>query len=746
MDSIGRITGGFTPQANVTGARSFQSVSSGASINTADSFQASQNSSPGLISGTAPVGSKKVSLKREAPAADKAQVIQLSDDGSGTCTVKIPCDKPDSIKRIRNKNGEEYYIFTSKDGRDINVITPNGVQTSRLELPGDEKAGQMEFSDKNGTLYVRTGNGLHTVDPFSGQLKDSLMFAEFGYDKRIAVDRNGDIILSQKGNLRVLDSSLNEKSSETIGFRPDDLKFLPNGSFMGVEDGTPSNIIIKDPTGKIVLNETNLKLHSTMVTDSGQVFTVKDHINKKYESTGREVIRYDSGTGELSRFRVAGKVESVIPLKDGGFITYDDSETTKPKLVGYDKNGDAQWNVSFKREGFLRQTFLTKDEKEMYLVLCGYSDDSSKDSLSHLYRVNLEDGASFLGSAMSAFSSTGKALKSNEIFASKGDNNAMLPMVMDDGRIAVFEKDGIHLLSPNGREEKSFTNIDDLKREIPDSTEVVSRRVYTDYTAEKPLAADKSKVYKNARDLYTNKNPRLYSTAMPEMGINDYGYSQSDSTINFTDKIDEQAIFDTVGVKDKTELDKLLKGSTFLNFALTDSIDVPFPQGRPVERVMVEKNRATIEYDQSAGEKKDYTFYLNEPVMYSSVLPVTAGGHNYLFAGSTDGKMHWYDLDSREEKQAFDLGAPVKEIRVSDGAKIVATTNNRGIFCLEPVLNEGEKLEGEIRLGNMNTSVETGEANPDTGKVTIDKDSRTVNIGGVQLPIKGNKYFSVTQQ
>lgn len=745
MDNIGRIAGGVTPQVNIgTSPKSFKSASSGASINTADSFQSSQNASPGIISGAVPVGSKKVSLKKDAVKSDNAQLIQLSDDGNHTRTIKIPCDRPDSIKLIRNKNGENHCIFTSKDGRTINLIKPNGTAVSQLELPGKEKAGQLEFSEKDGTLYVRTGDAVHTVDPFSGQLKDSLLFGDFGYDKRIAIDNSGDLLVAMNKELKVLDSNLNEKSKETIGFRPDELKFLPNGAFIALEDGSPSSLIIKDPTGKTILDETNLELHSTMVAKNGQVFTVKDNKNKKYESTGHEVIRYDSGTCGLSRFKVPGKVDSVIPLKDGGFITYDDSDSTKPKLVGFDKSGDAKWNISLKREGFLRQTFITKDEKQMYLVLCGYSEDNKKESISHLYRVNLEDGGSFLGKAFGSISPSGTALETVEIFKSKGDNNAMLPMVMDDGRIAVFEEKGIHLLSPSGKEEKSFNSIDDLKREIPDKAEVTSKRVYTDYTAEKPLEADRNVVMRHARNVYTNKNPQLYSTSIPETGINDYGYSSSDSTINFNDKIDEKEILDTLGAKDKVELAKLLEGSTLLNFALAESIDVPFPKSSKVDRTVVEKNRITVKYEQSTGEK-DYTFYLNQPIMYSSVLPVTAGDKNYLFAGSTDGKLHWYDLNSREDRQSYDLGSPVKDIKVADGSKIVATTNNKGVFCLEPLMNEGEKLEGEIRLTDMNTSVITGDMNPETGKVTIDKDSRTVNIGGVQLPIKGNKYFSITQ-
>ena len=745
MDNIGKITGGISPHTNITGpSRSFKSASSGASINTADSFQPSQNTSPGIITGTAPIGNKKSSLKKGAIKADKAQLFQLSDDEKHTRTIKIPCDKPDSIKTIRNKKGEEHCVFTSKDGHTINLIKPNGSQLSQLELPGKEKVGQLEFSGKDGTLYVRTGNAVHTVNPFSGQLKDSLLFGDFGYDKRIAIDKNGDLLLSENGELKVLDSNLNEKSKETIGFRPDDLKLLPDGALMAFDDGSPANMMLKDPTGKTVVDEKNLKLHSAVTTADGKVFAVNEKVGSKGKTDGREVIRYESATGEVTRFPVTGKVDSVIPLKDGGFITYDDSKTTKPKLVGYDRNGDAKWNISLKRKGFLRQTFLTKDEKQMYLVLCGYPNDSNREGISHLYRVNLEDGGSFFGKALGSISSDGTSLEAKELFQSKGDNDAMLPMVLDDGRIAVFEKDGIHLLSPMGKEEKSFNNIDDLKKALPDKAEVVSRRVYTDYTAEKPLEADKNKVMRHARDSYSKKNPQLYSTSIPETGLNDYGYSSSDSTINFSDKIDEKAVLDTLGAKDSSEMSKLLEGNTLLNFALTESIDVPFPQNSKIDRTVVEKNKITVKYEQSTGEK-DYSFYLREPIIYSSVLPVKSGNHNYLFAGSTDGKLHWYDLDSKEEKQSYDLGAPVKDIRVADGNKIVAMTNNKGVFCLEPVIKEGEKLEGEIRLTDMNTSAITGEVNQESGKVTIDKDSRVVNIGGVQLPIKGSKYFSITQ-
>ena len=734
MDNLRSIGSTGFSNNNIQGK--FKSATSGATINTTDAFKSSGNNSPGLIQGIMPVGTLKNLQKKEPPKIDKAQFIQQSPDGGYKNTVKIPCDNPDKIRNYQSSDGKDHCVFTSRDGRTVNTISLDGQLEAQVELPGKESAGQVEFSPKTDTMYVRTGQGVHTIDPESGQLKDTHVFSRFGYDRRLAIDKDGDLIMAEDGKLKNLDSQFNVKNSEEIGFRPDEIKYLPGNNLMLLDDSSPAHLMLKDASGNTILNEENLGLHSTIVTGEGTVFAVDEF---GIGSGKRDVIKFDPKTGNVSRFHVTKGTDTVIPLKDGSFIAYDNEKTARPRLIGYNKEGEAEWNITFPKEGFLRQTYITGDEKQMYMVVANYKDDD-RNPTSTLYRVNVEKGASFFSKALGSFTSVGGSLEAKPLYTGKGDNNSVLPMILDDKRIVIFEEDKIQVLSPTGNKEKTFNNIDELKKELPDSTKSIAQRVFTSYTAEKPLAADKITIMRHARQIYGNKNPKLYSTATHEANPNEMGYSDFDSTLNFQKDIDEQKAMDIMGVKNQDELAKLKEESTILNFALVENIDVPFPKKSNVEQAVVTKNRITIKYDPSTSQS-DRSFGVREPVIFSTVLPVTTGNKNYLFAGTSDGTLHWYDLDAGEEKQKFDMGAYVKSIRVSDNNKVIAVTNKGGVFSLEPKMDKNEKLEGDIKMGKMNTQVSNKETATEDDKVVIDRKKRVVTIGGVNLPITGGKYF-----
>lgn len=752
MDNPGKISGSLFPLMNITGSsKSFKSVSS-VSINTTDSFQPSKSSSPGLIKGIAPVGNQPAIQGKERLLTDKATLLQPVEGGKFAETTKFPCDGPDMMMVVNDKKGESHYIFTSGDGRTISLMSKDGVPEIQVDLPGIEKAGQMEFSHKDGILFVKTDKGVHTFDPFTLSIKDSLP----EYHRRMTLDKNGDVVLAKGKTLKVLDSSLNEKSSGDMNFTPDEIKFLPDGTFMATDYNTMSSLLLKDKEGNRVFEKNNLKPNSTIVADDGNIFTVEAGIKGPGKESNSQIVRYEPETGKISTFIVPEDTDSVIPLKDKSFIAHDDL-MSHPGLIKFDKDGKMEWNITFGEPGtirknfplmgkaqpgkkpgtprsynFLRQTYISKDEKLMFLVLAG-SDDRS-----YLYKVDMEAGGTSRDNAPGKLSSRAASQEMKELYHIEGDNNAFIPMILDNGNIVIFEEQGIHLLSSDGKELKNYQSIDELKQDIS-GAESIAHRVNAGATGKSPLSADKETVLKEIVNIYGEANPALYTSKIPGKKVDELGFSSKDSTLNFSGETDEKSALEILGMNGK-ELEDFQKESALLNFAFAETIDVPLTENPGLEKAVVSRKSISIRHDASSGNR-DGLFNTDGPGIYSTILPVTMGSGNILFAGTGDGILHQYDMNSGEQIQSYDLGASVNNLRVVDGNKILASTAGGGVFCLEPRLNEGEKIEGEIHFSDLNTRVSTGGDAMKGEKVVINEDTRVVTIGGVQLPIKGHKHF-----
>lgn len=756
MDNLGRITGASPQQMNIAGSsKSFNSSSSLTSINTADSFQPSQNASPGIIKGVAAVGNRQAAQKKQPVMFERASLLQPMEGGGFAKTTKFPCDGPDMIKLINDEKGESHYLFTSGDGRTISLMSKDGSPEIQVDLPGGEKAGQMEFSDKDGILYVKTDKGVHTFDPFTLSLKDSLP----EYHRRMTLDKNGNVILAKGKKLRVLDSSLKEKSSGDINFTPDEIKFLPDGTFMATDYNTMSSLLLKDKQGNRVFEKNNLKPHSTVVADDGNIFTVEAGIKGTGKEMNSQIVRYEPETGKISTFIVPEDTDSVIPLKDKSFIAHDDL-MSHPRLMKLDKDGKMEWNITFEEPGtirknfplmgkaqpgkkpgnaryyhFLRQTYVSKDEKQMFLVLAGSNDKS------YLYKVDMEAGGSSPDKTPGKLSSRAAFQEIKELYHTEGDDNAFIPMILDDGKIVIFEEQSIHLLSPDGKELENYRNIDELKQDISGAGSI-ARRVNAGATGKSPLSADKETLLKEVENIYGEANPSLYTSNIPDKKVDDLGYSPIDSTLNFSGEANEKTALEIMGMKDGKELEDLKKESALLNFAFAETIEVPLTRNPGLDKALIHRKSISVCYDPTSG-KGDNIFNAEESGIYSTVLPVTMGNRNVLFAGTSDGILHQYDMNAGEQTQSYDLGASVNNIRVADGNKILASTAGGGVFCLEPRLNEGERIEGEIHFSDLNTSISTGGDEKKSDKVIIDKDTRVVTIGGVQLPIKGHSHFYI---
>ena len=665
------------------------------------------------------------------PTVDSATLYFRDDKGNFQTISKIPCDDPDRMMAITGKDGKSHLYFTSGDGKIVNLMSEDGELEMQKKLPGKDSAGQLAFSPEHNSLYVRGGDALYCLDPDSGNVKATLPFQSFGYNKLIFIDKTGQLLFSTEGEVKTLDENLKEMGSVPVGFTPSRMQYLPDGSLLCCGNSSSPHVLISRPDGKSLFEEHNAKSDSTVVTEDGRVYFVRETSPYTRKNTC-EVVSYDSSTGKVSKYTAKTNTRSVVPLKNGATIAFDD-RLLKPRLTLYSPEGNPVWSWNYKKDGFLRQFFITDDEKTAYLALDRHHGQSGTETERELYRLPLKPERGGMDRLSEAVSSTGSRNNAELVYELKGNSRDFIPGILNDGRIIIFEKDGIHLLSHDGREESTSGSLEDLLKALPRDAEIVARRIKLGSTQESDIPAGADNLLRYAKDVYGGANPSAYSLTP---GVSDSGtfpFSEKDCTLNIGKTAGENDALQHMGLKDAQELEGLLAGNTVLNFALKNQIELPFPGSQGKAQVSTREIR--VELPAQGGKTATEHFQIREPLFYTTVLPVSTGKNTYVFAATSDGILHWYDAERRTERQSYDLGSGVKKIILKDN-RIFAVNVRNGVFILEPALQEGESLTGKVTLSGSHLGVEDPSS-------TIVDEGEFVVVGGVKLS-KNTQMYTIS--
>lgn len=702
-----------------------------ARVDTRDSFQSAASSSYTKVNAASPVFTGKTQKTQLLPA-DRAWLVQKGPEDKYTVINKIPCDNPENITPIFRKDGDEQLLFTSGGRHTINVATKQGDLVARWDLPGKERAGQILYDSKNDSLYARTGTTVYSIDPDGGKIKSKYNLSNFGFNRYIFLDKNCRLNLVEDNQLKILDKNLKQKSSTSIGFIPDKFHYLPDGSLVLVNDSSPSHVHIQDKSGKVILSENRAKLNSIQITDRGEVTFLRDKDLKS------EVVKYDPQKGEVQTFSTTKDASAVASLGDGSTIVFDD-RLSNPRLICYSADGDAKWNFSFDRKGHLRQTYITADDQYIYAVLAEYTDDKPEPT-SYLYRVKNDERGSILSWVTKSLTGIGSSKKGKMLYSSEGDSKSFIPAVLDDGRMVIFDKGKIHLLSPKGEKIKSFSNVDKLLNEVLKKSKVVTRRVRTSVTSTGDLPADKKAVLLEAKRRFAKEHSGVYASSNITGFSEKYGFSATDSTINFRHDLDQKEALQILGIQNKENLGKMLEQDSLLNFVLKDRIDLKFPDPTRGE-VRVGPNKLEV-VDPGSGKLKSQ-FRIEKNSRYTCVLLVSIGKHDYVFAGDSNGIVHWYDANSATTKQTYEMGNGIKNV-IAGKDRILAVDSKQNVLCIKP------KFEKQEQMKVSGMEIKAGESMPvkiedEKQKIVIDKRSGTINIGGVKLPINPGKNIEKDQ-
>jgi len=700
------------------------------------------------------------------PVGDGAVIYEPGSGGTFTATMKYPCDSIASALEFTGGDGLPRQAYTSRQGAVVNCMGPGGNLEMEALMPGDEKVLQMLYSEKEKALFVRTGRGgrgIYRVEPSTGGITAHRSLASFNAQSNRGMGFNleGDLMAGSAGKLLILDGSLNEAGSIELdsSFRADRIEALPGGLLFCLDDGIPAQVAIISREGEKVLEEQLGCQGSTLVGDDGKVYLINSSPGggvawthpgsgaalKKviyYESpVAREIVRFDPATRAILRFEAPSEADLVIPLHNGSMLVRDNRLGGAGYYI-YDREGRMQSHFTL-GQGYLRQLHLDDGGMTAYLVV-----DSPGLMERSLHRVDLEEEKGLAGMLARLPGSKGAEKKPVRLFTENADRSrdshylAMVPAVLGDGRTVVFCKESIHLIDSAGREIRQYATSTELLKDLGPGVITVNHPY--------ALGNESSFEYRNAlgscvtgdrmtsgkipgcHDMLATainakagRNPASYAWLPVEAGPGGCTYSESDRTLTRESPVSAGNAYAAMEMKGEDDYENLMLGvrqdRTLYDLALQQRIDIPVAGGR----VTMERQALVFEMLNGKAEPVKKTFEVREPSHFTSVLPVVTGTCRYLFAGTDDGLVLWYDLDRGEVRQRYDAGAGVVKL-LGSGDSVMAVTSEGGILVLRPRLGEGEHVGPPLDLSKPPSF-------DGPQKTEILEDEETLEIDGVKM-------------
>ncbi len=414
-------------------------------------------------------------------------------------------------------------------------------------------------------------------------------------------------------------------------------------------------------------------------------------------------MRFDPATGDVLRFKGTKEASVIIPLKNGSMLVFDD-RLADPRFIMYDREGHVESNFTMGQKGYARQFYLNDDESKAYLV---FDCDNAQES--HLYEVNLKEKPGLAGKLIGSLISSG------------------VPAVLKDGRIVTFGKDSIYLLDAAGRKLSQYATSTELMKDLgPDAGAVnhpygLGAGSFLEYR-DMPFRHDMLTTAVNAK---AQRNPSVYQRIPVEhsLSLGGCSFNEADKTLNWKAVVDKESAISAMGMQNEDEYKNLLTGvledRTLFDLALQDAIDIPAGAGR----ITMERQKINVEIPNGTKDPVKKSFIVSDPSHYLSALPVTTGTRSYLFAGTDDGLVYWYDMNKDRSPQCYDMGESViKILAVSDS--VIAVTTGGKVMVLKPRLEEGEHFGTALDLSKPVSFEE---------KTEFLDEENTLEIGGVKL-------------
>lgn len=329
---------------------------------------------------------------------------------------------------FQDASGGTHHALISPDRTQLRVLKSSGELDFCFKSPNYVQ--QVEYQAQTDTYYVRSNETIHAL---SG--KDGSEIATISPEKanclgKMTLLENGDLALVQpldtfwNGSVVVLKPDLTPRWNRDIDIATNGLLDVGRGHMAVFKDG--DDLAVLDDKGQEVLRSKDPSLYSPIVHE-GRLMFLEAHPSK-YDRKYKQVVRYDSATGKVTRVKVSAEADRIIPLPRGGFLL-EDGEAGHPHLSVYNGEGERVKQFKFPPDRYARQLHLSDDGKTALVVL--------GDGEASLYRLDLEPHPS----AWNLVGLQG-AEKPEPIYQRPG---GFTPALLSNGQVAIFHGGGIDL-------------------------------------------------------------------------------------------------------------------------------------------------------------------------------------------------------------------------------------------------------------------------------------------------------------
>ncbi len=317
------------------------------------------------------------------------------------------------------------------------------ISPGRTELRVLQSTGQLDFVFKSpnyvqevvyqpasDTYYVRSNTTIHALSGKDGSEMATISPDQANCLGKMTILSTGDLALVQglegidKGAVTTLKPDLTPRWSRNIDMETNGVLDVGHGHMAVFRDG--DDLAVLDASGNEVLRSKSPALYSPIVHD-GHLMFIESHPSK-WNAKYKEVVRYDSSTGEVRRTKVSKEADRIIPLPDGKFML-EDGGAGHPHISVYDADGERVKSFKFPDDRYARQLHVARDGKTALLVL--------GDTRYDLYKLDLEP-------QRSAWNLVGlsPAEHPEPILQRQG---SFTPALLSNGQLAVFHSEGIEL-------------------------------------------------------------------------------------------------------------------------------------------------------------------------------------------------------------------------------------------------------------------------------------------------------------
>lgn len=559
---------------------------------------------------------------------------------------------------VRSQTGQVRHNVISPDRRTLTAVDTTG--TSLFQYHSPDYVQQVQFDPRSENSYVRTSHGIVVLDP-QGQELGSVTPENLNCLGKMTLLSTGDLALAiplgtfKDGNVVVLGPDLTPRWQSRTALATDEVLDVGQGHIAVYDDG--EGLEVRDAQGNLRCESDSLKLYSPLVHEGRLMFL--ESKPSKYKQDYANLVRYDSATGEVERFKVSAEADRIVPLPGGGFLL-DEGAAAHPHITAYDENGKLMASFKFPDDTYPRGLHLSKDGKTVLMA----ADGDGHGGGGRLYRLDLATRQRTLLGGV-------KAQRPQPIYRNQG----FVPGMLADGRIFVVHREGVELL---GEGAKSYANAGEFLQDVGSDSGMGSTRYPLSYIAHQsteftPCRLDAA-LDAAARSLKVSSG--LMAAPPPPGSV----FVTPDDCINFALPLVNQmpvALARAVGGSEEV-VKRILTAQVLDRPELTET---PFP-GQP--QLKLRQNEGELSVEGNGASRR--IFSPDNVGPYRLAVPVMMNGQPMVAAATRDSKLVWYDPEKNSGSAlVFDVGSPVNRLGLTeDGGSIAASTDAGSYVIFTP--------------------------------------------------------------